>query len=34
MTHQALFSPKDKSQKVKVSFATILLGYLSVNYGN
>ena len=31
MKHQALFSPKDRSKKIKVSSAAILLGALRVN---
>ena len=31
MKHQALFSLKDKSKKIKVSSAAILLGALRVN---
>ena len=30
MKHQALFSPEDKSKKIKVSSAAILLGALRV----
>ena len=31
MEHQALFSSKDKTKKIKVSSAAILLGALRVN---
>ena len=33
MKHQALFSSKDKSKKIKVSSAAILLGALRVKVG-
>ena len=34
MKHQALFSSKDKSRKIKVSSAAILLGALRVKIAN